>query len=94
MDAIKHRQDGKGGAFYLERDGKQLAQMVYTMAGDRKMIIEHTEVDESLQGQGIGKKLQAELVDYVRANGIKVLPLCPFAKATFQRMKEWQDVLV
>jgi len=22
------------------------------------------------------------------------LPLCPFAKATFQRMKEWQDVLV
>ncbi len=92
--AIHHRKNDKGGGFYYEQDGKQLAEMVYVMAGDAKMIIEHTEVDPSLQGQGIGKKIQAELVNYVRANGIKVLPLCPFAKATFQKMKEWQDVLV
>jgi len=63
------------------------------MAGEDKMIIEHTEVDDSLQGQGVGKKLQAELVAWVRAHGIHVLPLCPFAKATFARMPEWQDVL-
>ena len=28
--------------------------MVYVMAGPKKMIIEHTEVDESRKGQGIG----------------------------------------
>jgi predicted GNAT family acetyltransferase len=93
MENIKHRHTEKGGSFYYEQDGKQLAEMVYVMAGEKQMIIEHTEVDDSLRGQGIGKKLQAALVDYVRANGIKVIPLCPFAKATFQKMKEWEDVL-
>jgi len=94
MNDIQHRKSDKGGSFYYEQDGKVMAEMVYVMAGDNKMIIEHTEVDPALQGQGMGKKIQAALVAYVREHGIRVLPLCPFAKATFQRMKEWQDVLV
>ena len=93
MGEFKHKQAGKEGMFYYEADGKQLAAMVYEMENDHKMLILHTEVDESLKGQGIGKKLQAELVDYVRANNIKVVPLCPFANATFQKTTEWQDVL-
>ena len=57
------------------------------------MIIEHTEVDESLKGQGIGIRLLEALVDYVRAEGIKVIPLCPFAKANFAKRSDLQDVL-
>ncbi len=91
---IKHQQTEKGGSFYYEMEGKVLAEMVYVMAGGQKMIIEHTEVDPSLRGQGVGKKIQEALVNYVRSNNIKVLPLCPFAKTTFQRTPEWQDVLV
>lgn len=90
---IQHEFDGRKGAFFIENEGKHLAEMVYVMAGDTKMIIEHTEVDDSLRGQGIGKKLQAELVAYVREKGIKVVPLCPFAKATFDKVTEWQDVV-
>jgi uncharacterized protein len=93
MGNIKHSQGDQRGSFYYEVDGKKLAEMVYMMAGEKKMIIDHTEVNESLKGQGIGKKLQAELVDYVRTNEIKVIPRCPFAKANFQKTKEWQDVL-
>lgn len=94
MSNIKHISTSPIGAFIYEIDGQKLGEMVYTMAGEKKMIIEHTEVDESLKGQGIGKKLQAELVGYVRAHDIKVIALCPFANATFKRMKEWQDVQV
>ncbi|RYD57270.1 MAG: N-acetyltransferase [Sphingobacteriales bacterium] len=94
MIEVKHSQDAKGGSFYYERQGHRLAEMVYVMAGNEKMIIEHTDVDDSLRGQGVGKQLQEALVEYVRANNIKVLPLCPFAKATFAKTKEWQDVLV
>jgi len=93
MTEITHTNDGKKGSFNYELEGKRLAEMVYTMADGKLMIIEHTEVDDSLRGQGIGKKLQQSLVDYVRMNNIKVIALCPFAKATFERMKEWQDVL-
>lgn len=94
MGTIQHRHEGGKGFFYYEVEGKKLAEMVYTMAGEHKMIIEHTEVDDSLRGQGVGKKLLEVLVSYVRANNIKVFPLCPFAKATFDKVVEWQDVLV
>lgn len=90
---IKHEHNEKKGRFYYEEGGKTLAEMVYVMAGREKMIIEHTEVDASLEGKGVGKKLLETLVQYVRQESIRVIPLCPFANATFKRVKEWQDVL-
>lgn len=67
--------------------------MVYVMAGSKRMIIEHTEVDESLKGKGVGAKLLEALVDFVRREGIKVVPLCPFASATFKKRADLRDVL-
>jgi predicted GNAT family acetyltransferase len=32
-------------------------------------------------------------LDYVRAQGLKVLPLCPYAKAWIGRHPEYQDLL-
>ncbi len=93
MGDYKHHKGDKHGRFSYEVDGKQLAGMYYTMTGPERMIIDHTEVDESLKGQGIGKKLLEQLVTYVRQNHIKVIPLCPFAKATLDKMPEWQDIL-
>lgn len=90
---IKHIKEGNVGAFIYEENGKRSAEMVYTMEPGANMIIQHTEVDESLEGQGIGKKLQAALVDYVRSHNIKVEALCPFANAMFKKVKEWQNVL-
>ncbi|MDR7131415.1 putative GNAT family acetyltransferase [Algoriphagus sp. 4150] len=90
---IQHESDGKRGSFFLEEGGRRAAEMVYVMAGPKKMIIEHTEVDESLKGQGIGGKLLDELVGFVRKEEIKVIPLCPFAKAMFQKKEELRDVL-
>ncbi len=94
MESIIHEVHGNKGGFYYELEGNRLGEMVYSMAAEKQMIIEHTEVDEWLKGQGVGKKLLAELVAFVRKENIKVIPSCPFANATFKRMEEWQDVLV
>ncbi len=93
MDEIIHEFNGVKGGFYFETDGRRLGEMVYTMRGDHLMSIDHTEVDESLKGLAVGKRLLSELVEYVRSRDIRVVPICPFANATFKRMKEWQDVL-
>lgn len=90
---IQHQTDGHRGSFFIEKEGKRLAAMVYVMAGPQKMIIEHTEVDESLKGQGAGVRLLEQLVEFVRKEKIKVIPLCPFAKATFRKREDLQDVL-
>lgn len=90
---IKHESDGGKGSFFMDKEAKRLAEMIYVMAGPQKMIIEHTEVDESLKGQGVGAKLLEALVSYVREKGVKVIPLCPFAKATFKKRADLRDVL-
>jgi predicted GNAT family acetyltransferase len=90
---IQHQSDDHRGAFFIEENSTKLAEMVYVMAGPKKMIIEHTEVDERLKGQGVGAKLLEALVDFVRKEEIKVIPLCPFANATFKKRADLQDVL-
>ena len=93
MHKIQHVLEGKKGSFFLEIDGIKLATMDYVIADQGKLIIEHTGVDTSLKGQGIGKKLLEKLVDYARENRIKVMPLCSFAVAVLNKTPEWQDVL-
>jgi predicted GNAT family acetyltransferase len=91
---IQHAQEHSGGIFYYTNGGNRVGEMHYRMLGQDKMIIDHTEVDEKMEGHGIGKNLLEALVKYVRENKIKVIPRCSFAQVTFQRMKEWQDVLI
>ena len=91
---IQQEHDGKKGAFFIEENGERLAAMEYTMAGSQKMIIDHTEVDDRLRGQNVGRQLLDKLVAYVRENEIKVIPLCPFAKSQFVKDESIRDVLV
>lgn len=91
---IQNRLTGNKGMFYVGQDGAILAEMVYSMPSPNKMIIEHTEVDDSLAGNGVGKQLVATAVEYARAHNIKIVPLCPFAKAILQKVTEWHDVLL
>jgi uncharacterized protein len=79
--------------FYVGQDGAVLAEMVYSLPTPQKMIIEHTEVDDSLGGKGVGKQLVATAVEYARTHNIKIIPLCPYAKSVLDRTPEWQDVL-
>lgn len=90
---IKQIDDKKNGAFVVLDGEKKAGEMTYVWAGDDKMIIDHTEVDEAYGGQGLGKKALLALVEWIRNNNIKVIPLCPFAKAQFDKNQEIKDVL-
>jgi hypothetical protein len=91
---IQHKQVGGKGIFYVGQDGSLLAEMVYTKPSFDKMIIEHTEVDPSLEGRGVGLQLLKTAVEFARAHRIKIIPLCPFAKAMFDKKAELRDVLL
>ena len=58
------------------------------------MILDHTEVDINYRGKGIGNKILNKIVEYVRENDIKIIPLCPFAKSVFDKDKSIGDVLI
>ncbi|MEI5985107.1 MULTISPECIES: GNAT family N-acetyltransferase [Sphingobacterium] len=90
---IKHVENGNKGGFIAEEDGKQIGEMTYSQAGPGKIIIDHTEVDEEEKGKGIGHLLLNKAVEYARENNVKIMPLCPFAKASFDRDVNIRDVL-
>lgn len=79
--------------FIENEEGKIVAEITFVQAGTSKVIIDHTFVDESLRGQNIASKLVASVVEVMREQDKKIVPLCPFAKAEFVRKKEYQDML-
>ncbi|WP_026729411.1 GNAT family N-acetyltransferase [Flavobacterium denitrificans] len=90
---IQQINDTRRGYFEAIEDGKQAGKMTYTWAGDSKFIIDHTEVSPEFNGKGVGKKLVMASVEYARANNLKIIPLCPFAKSVFDKVEEIRDVL-
>ena len=81
------------GAFYIEIEGKQEAMMTFVYAGEDKIIIDHSEVNPGNEGKGFGKKMVTKAVEFAREKGIKIVPLCPFAKSVFDKTPEFRDVL-
>jgi predicted GNAT family acetyltransferase len=89
---VQHKKSGSKGMFYVEYEDEIAAEMVYTTTDD-KMIIEHTEVDDVLRGKNIGYELVHAGIEYARHHNMKIIPLCPFAKALIDKKPDWQDVL-
>jgi uncharacterized protein len=93
MHVIDHEQRGHRGSFFIQQDGRRLAELTYTIAGTR-VILDHTDVDDALRGTGAGSKLVAAAVDWARVEHQSLLPLCPFARSVFDKTPEYADVLV
>ena len=91
---INHRKEENKGAFVATENEVKAGEMTYSKAGEEKIIIDHTEVHPEFNGKGVGKQMVFAAVEYARENGIKILPLCPFAKAMFDKNKDIRDVLV
>lgn len=85
---IKHT-DGK---FFVEQEDKEVAQMTYHMQNG-KMVIDHTEVGEELQGQGVGSKLVDKAVEYARHQNLKIIPVCAYARKKMHNSDKYNDVL-
>ena len=90
---IQREERGNNGAFYIEENGEWVAEMTYKKEGARKIVIDHTEVSESLQGKGVGKELVDEAVKYVRENNLLIKPTCPFVKKILESSEDYEDVL-
>ena len=68
-----------GFAAYVDRPG----QRVFT----------HTEVDPAYEGQGIGGRLARASLDQARADGLRVVPRCPFIRAWIDKHPDYADLV-
>lgn len=90
---ISHEASGDRGMFYVETEAGRLATLAYLRTSPQTVVIEHTEVSNALAGQGVGRRLVEEAVDWARRTGTTLVPVCTYAKAVFERYPALRDVL-
>jgi uncharacterized protein len=71
--------DDIGASRFVIREGDGEAELIYAMQGDRFFLV-HTGVPEEWGGHGIGGRLIRTALARAKANGLTVVPWCPFAR--------------
>ena len=67
-------------------------ELTYSRANAHLIIADHTEVPDALRGRGVGLALVTRLVEDARAEGVKIMPLCPYVNAERRKHPDWNDV--
>ena len=90
---IQHKQKDNHEMYFIEEDGDILAEIIYVSNDPNTIIIEHTEVSPELKGQNVGFQLVNHVVEHARTNGMKIVPVCTFARSVFDKKPDFSDVL-
>ena len=91
---IERSENGAKGRYEARVEGHEgVGELTYSRLSKTKIIADHTGVDESLRGTGVGKALVERLIADARNDGFRIVPLCPYVKALYGRHPEWSDVM-
>ena len=90
-EEIRHTETGHRGVFFLERGGRRVAELTYSLSGDRALV-DHTYVDPSLRGGTIAPSLVEAAVRWAREGNRKIVPLCSYVRSVFARTRAYDDV--
>ena len=67
--------------------------LAFYRLADGVMTFTHTEVPGALRGRGIGSQMMHGVLQNVRAQGLKVIPRCPFVADFIARHPHYADLL-
>jgi hypothetical protein len=82
----------EGGRYAAYMDGKRLGHATWVKVHDT-VVLPHTEVDPEWEGRGIGSLLARRAFEDARADGLSVLPFCPFMRRWSELHPDYQDVV-
>lgn len=88
---IDREVTGNKGRYVLHENGAE-AELTYTISSPTLVIADHTGMPDALRGTGAGHALVARLIADARAEGFKIIPLCPFVNAQRRKHPEWADL--
>lgn len=91
MTEITREIDGSRGRYVMRQDGAE-AELTYSIASPSLIVADHTGVPDSFRGTGAGNALALRLVTDARAEGVRIVPLCPFVNRWRAKHPDWADV--
>lgn len=72
--------------------GQLVSQIDYLVEGD-VLSLTHTGTPAHLRGRGLAGKLVKYALDEIRANGQRVVPLCPYVASYITDHPEYADLV-
>ena len=90
-ETIHHREHDGRGEFYIEREGRRIAELTYS-SNAGAIVVGHTWVDPQLRGGRLAPNLVEAAVRWARAEGRKIIPVCSYVRAVFNRTGQYADV--
>lgn len=93
MVKIEHEDNGIKGSFVIYVDNKFAGKIRYLWEGNSKFIINHTGIEKEFTRRGLAKQLILKAIEFARANNLKIVPLCSYAKRIFDNDSSLNDVL-
>ena len=91
-DDIALEETGSKGR-YVYRAGEDEAEMTFSKAGERLVIIDHTEVPAAFRGQGVGQALVARARRGRPRRGQEDPAALPVRGGAVPPPPEWADLL-
>lgn len=86
-------QHGRETGYYeISVDGEPAGRLEFRDMEGRRAFT-HTEVDEAFEGQGLAGQLARRVLDDARAEGLAIVPLCPYVARYLEKHPDDQDLV-
>ena len=80
------REDVNGvHEFVLRIDGERHGFLEFTRPENGVLRIEYVEVSPELRGTGLGRQLVQKAIDFAKEAGLRVVPICGYARMVIAR---------
>lgn len=67
-------------------------ELTFTHRGPDLISADHTGVPDELRGTGLAAAMVDHLVADARARGFRIIPICPYVRARYEKHPEWCEV--
>lgn len=78
--------------FVILVDGAEAGFAAYARI-DGRLVFDHTRIQDAYAGQGLGGILLRRSMDQVRAQGVRVVPICEFLAGWLDKHPDYQDLV-
>jgi predicted GNAT family acetyltransferase len=78
--------------FEIEVDGKRAGLTQYAQDAQRRVFV-HTEIDDAYAGHGLAGTLVRHALDATRAEGLRIVAVCPYVAGFVEKNSDWNDLL-
>jgi predicted GNAT family acetyltransferase len=86
---ITYSETASKGRYVATQDGVEgEGELTTSKASPTLIIADHTFVPDGMRGLGVARALVERLIADTRAQGQRILPLCPFVRAHAQKHRE------